>query len=550
MKSFDYIIIGTGSAGCVLANRLSTNPEHKVLVLEAGRKDDTWKVQMPAALTYNLMDDKYNWYYQTEPQEHMNNRRCYWPRGKVWGGGSSLNAMVYVRGHAEDYNRWQQEGADGWSYADVLPYFRKSETFELGGDNYRGDNGPLKVSRGKIKNPLYEAFIRAGQQAGYPYTEDMNGYQQEGVGWMDMTIHKGQRWSTAKGYLRPALERSNLSAETGALVTRILFEGTKAVGVEYVQNGQTVQVKAEKEVILSGGAINSPQLLMLSGIGPADELKKHGIDVVADLPGVGQNLQDHLEIYVQQACTQPITLFKATKLHNMAMMGAQWFMTHTGWCATAHLEAGGFVRRNDEVEHPDIQFHFLPGLVNDHGRDQGDKHAFQVHVGPMRPVSKGFIALRSKNPSEYPVIQPNYLESEQDRIEMRDSVKITRDIFAQRAFDLFRGEEIRPGSSCTTDKDIDDFVRAKADSAYHPCGTCKMGDDPMSVVNSQAQVHGVAGLRVVDASIMPSIVSGNLNGPTVMMAEKCADHILGNRLLAPSEVPFFDWRQDTPSYKG
>ncbi|WP_227664594.1 choline dehydrogenase [Marinobacter litoralis] len=547
-NEFDYVVVGTGSAGCVLANRLSESGEHRVLVLEAGRRDDTWKIHMPAALMYNLMDDKYNWYYHTEPQEYLNNRKLYWPRGKVWGGGSTLNAMVYIRGHAYDYDRWHDEGAKGWRYQDVLPYFRKAESREKGADDYRGGNGPLNVHTGDEPNPLFGAFLEATQQAGYPYTEDMNGYQQEGFGEMDMTIRKGKRWSAAQAYLRPALNRPNLTAETGAMTTRILFEGEKAVGVEYVQDGKTIRVAARKEVIVSGGAINSPQLLMLSGIGAADELNEHNIPVVADRPGVGKNLQDHLEIYVQHKSTQPVTLYKYTTQPGKTIAGVKWFLNHDwGACRTAHLEAGGFIRSEAGVQHPDIQYHFLPSQVIDHGRKDAECHGYQAHVGPMRPTSRGFLKLKSANPTDHPIIDPKLLSTERDRWEMRQSIKLTREIFAQSAFDPFRGEELRPGASATTDKDIDAFVREYADSAYHPSCTCKMGaaDDPMAVVDEEARVYGVSNLRVVDASIMPSVVSGNLNAPTIMLAEKCADHILGRELLAPSSAPVWehpDWK--------
>jgi len=531
--SYDYVIVGAGSAGCVLANRLSAEPGTSVLLIEAGPRDRTWKIHMPAALTYNLSGDKYNWAYETEAQPHMDGRRMYWPRGRVLGGSSSLNAMVYVRGHALDYDRWAGNGLAEWSYAHVLPYFKRAETCARGGDAYRGDGGPLHVSRGAMRNPLFAAFIAAGQQAGYPYTEDMNGFQQEGFGAMDMTIHRGRRWSAATAYLRPALSRPNLKIVVEALTTRILLEGTRATGVEFRQRGRLRQVRARREVILSGGAINSPQLLLLSGIGPADEIRRLGIPVALDLPGVGRNLQDHLELYVQYACTKPITLHLVENPLTRVRIGLEWFLFKSGLATSAHLEAGAFIRRNDAVPHPDLQFHFLPSLVNDHGRKPIGRHAFQAHVGPMRPTSAGYVRLRSADPATHPEIQPCYLATEQDRLEMRDAVKLTRDIFAQAAFAPYRGAEIQPGAAVRSDAEIDAFVRAKADSAYHPSCTCKMGDDAMAVVDGSLRVRGIRDLRVVDASIMPSVVSGNLNAPTIMIAEKAADMILGRPAPEP-----------------
>ncbi|MEX1206974.1 MAG: choline dehydrogenase [Dongiaceae bacterium] len=539
VESYDYVIVGAGSAGCVLANRLTADAGVSVLLLEAGPKDRSIFIHMPTAFAYPLKDDTYNWYFETETEPFMNGRRMYCPRGRVLGGSSSINGMVYVRGHARDYDRWAQGGLAGWSYAEVLPYFKRSETREIGADDYRGGDGPLHVATGACRNPLYNAFIEAGQQAGYPFTEDMNGYQQEGFGRMDMTIDRGRRCSAARAYLRPALARPNLRVEVRALTTRVLFEGARAVGVEYVRGGRTRQARAVREVILCGGAINSPQLLMLSGLGPADELRRLGLPVVADLPAVGRNLQDHLETYVQVECTQPITLYPSLKPLNKLRIGIDWILFKKGLGATNHFESGGFIRSNAAVEHPNLQYHFLPMAISYDARQLPDRHGFQAHVGPMRPTSAGHVKLRSADPRAHPAILFNYMATENDRQEMRQAVRLTREVFAQKAFDPYRGPEMAPGKAVRSDAEIDAFIRAKGESAYHASCTCKMGTDDTAVVDAAARVRGVDSLRVVDASIMPDIVSGNLNAPVIMLAEKAADMILGRPPLPRLDVPVY-----------
>ena len=538
----DYLVIGAGSAGCVLANRLTENSENTVMLVEAGGPDRwwNWKIHMPSALAYPLADNKYNWAYFSEPERHLDARRMYCPRGKIWGGSSSINGMAYVRGHALDYERWSLSGGcEGWSYSDCLPYFKKAEGLDIGGDDYRGGAGPLKVTAGKMGNPLYRAWIEAGRQAGYPVTDDPNGYQQEGLGRMDMTVGLGRRSSAAQAYLRPSLKRKSLKVFSNTLVTRILIEGKRAVGIEVFRKGDTQKIFATKEVILCAGAISTPQILMLSGVGPIDHLRDLGIDIKHDLPGVGLNLQDHLEIYLQTECLKPISLFKVNNPLKKLFIGIQWVSTKKGLGATNHFEAGGFIRSSPGVKHPDIQYHFLPLAVNYDGTSPQLCHGYQVHVGPMRPTSRGYIQLRSNNPMEGPKITFNYMKTDQDKKEMREGIRLTREILAQPAFQSFAGKELSPGEGVQTDEEIDEFVRKNGESAYHPACSCKMGNDEKSVVNSKGKVHGMENLRIVDASIMPSIVSGNLNAPTIMMAEKIADDIRGKVALAKEDKTFW-----------
>ncbi|OYY69040.1 MAG: choline dehydrogenase [Sphingomonadales bacterium 28-55-16] len=543
----DYIIVGAGSAGCVLADRLSADGKHQVVLLEYGGSDRSIFIQMPAALAYPMNTKRWNWGYESEPEPHLNGRRLNCPRGKGLGGSSSINGLVYVRGNALDFERWkEEEGATGWGYADVLPYFKRAEGRAEGGNEYRGGDGPLSTSYGPLDNPLHQAWLDAAQQAGYALTEDYNGYAQEGFGRMDMTVRDGTRCSAAKAYLYEARKRPNLKVIEKALVTRILFEGTRAVGVEYEQAGQMHQLHATREVILSGGPINSVQLLKLSGIGPADELQQHGIEVRADRPGVGANLQDHLEFYFQMACTQPITLYGRANLLGKAMVGAQWLFGRSGLGASNQFESCGFIRSRAGIKYPDIQYHFFPMAINYDGSSLATEHGFQAHVGPMRSKSRGTVTLKSADPHDKPKILFNYMSHPDDWAEMRACVRLTREIFQQPAFAPFRGREIQPGADCVSDAQIDAFIAKHVESALHPSCTCKMGSprDPMAVVDPELRVIGVQGLRVVDSGIMPTITTGNLNAPTIMIGEKGADHILGKPMLAPSNAPFYvapDW---------
>ncbi|WP_445399659.1 choline dehydrogenase [Zobellella sp. An-6] len=532
---FDYIIVGAGSAGCVLANRLTEDGQHKVLLLETGGSDKSIFIQMPTALSIPMNTKKYAWQFETEPEPFLDNRRMHCPRGKVLGGSSSINGMVYVRGHARDFDEWQQHGAEGWDYAHCLPYFKKAESWAFGGDDYRGDQGPLGVNNGnRMQNPLYQAFVDAGVEAGYFHTADYNGRQQEGFGPMHMTVKNGVRWSTANAYLRPAMGRPNLTVVTHALVHRVLLDGKRAVGVRYERNGQVQEVRVSKEVILSAGPIGSPHLLQLSGIGAKETLAAAGIELKHELPGVGENLQDHLEFYFQFRCKQPISLNGKLDWWNKFLIGSRWLLKKDGLGATNHFESCGFIRSRAGVEWPDLQYHFLPAAMRYDGREAFAGHGFQVHIGHNKPKSRGFVRVASADPKAAPRIRFNYLEHEEDREGFRACVRLTREIINQPAMDPYRDAEIQPGEQIKTDEEIDAFVRRSVESAYHPSCSCRMGTDPLAVVDPEAKVHGIKGLRVVDSSIFPTIPNGNLNAPTIMAAERAADLIRGKAPLAPS----------------
>ena len=515
---YDYIIVGAGSAGCVLASRLTENPNNRVLLLEAGSRDWHPFIHMPAGLAKLIELDRINWSYETEPQEHLDGRRLYWPRGKVLGGSSSINAMCYCRGHRKDYDSWAEAGAEGWAFADVLPYFKKSEDQENGASDFHGVGGPLSVQNLRHSNPLSEVFLQAAQQAGHPRTDDFNGPHQRGFDFYQVTQRNGRRCSTAVGYLRPALQRSNLSVETKAQATRVLLDGTRATGVEY-RVGREKRTASAGRVILSGGAINSPQLLMLSGIGPPDALGSAGIAVRHALPGVGRNLQDHLDVCTLVHCSESITYDKL----NEFFAGVRYLFDRRGPASSNIAEAGGFiVSRHATDDRPDIQMHFVPAFLDDHGRNRIEGNGMTIHACALRPESRGWLALRSADPLAAPVMQPNYLDHEYDRQIMLECVRLSREIFAQSAFDRFRGAELYPGEDRTSDDELMAFIRRKSESIYHPIGTCRMGVDEDAVVDPALDVRGLEGLSVVDASVMPSLVSGNTNAPTVMIAEKYA----------------------------
>ena len=550
MGTYDVIIVGGGSAGCALAARISADASTSVLVLEAGRPDSILDpyIHMPAALTFPIGNKRYDWMYSSEPEPHMLNRRITAGRGKLLGGSSSINGMIFQRGNPLDYERWAADpGMQDWDFAHCLPYFKRMETCLAGADEYRGGSGPLLLERGPVGNPLFGAFFEAVQQAGYPITSDVNGYQQEGFAAFDRNVKRGRRWSAARAYLHPVMHRPNLTVRTRAQVARVIMDDTRAIGVEVLERGGGTSRFLAGEVILSGGAFNTPQLLQLSGIGDAEFLRSVGVEPVHHLPGVGQNLQDHLEVYVQHACTQPVSLNPNLKFWKRPFIGAQWLFLRSGPGASNHFEGGGFTRSNDEVDYPNLMFHFLPIAVRYDGTAPAGGHGYQVHIGPMYSDSRGSVTIRSSDPSQAPALRFNYLSTEQDKREWVEAIAVARSILGQEAFAEYSGGEISPGPEVATDEQILDWVRTDGETAYHPSCTARMGTDEMSVVDpSSMRVRGVEGLRVVDASAMPYVTNGNIYAPVMMMAEKAADLIMGNVPLEPEHVPFYRYRDEHP----